>query len=502
MLGRSVLITTAILLFFILRIGLMISLPIFNDESIYLHWGRIFTHHVNEAFFATELDGKPPGTAIFFGILTILPFDPLLTVRFVNILLSLVSAGLLFSLFKKFVSVRFAPLFLFLVATNPFLVLFDTLALQEPSITFLSTLLLAFSISLIQKPTLIAGLAIGAVGALGLWVKPNMQIFFPGVFIALFLTVKAHRGQIPKIIPTFLGMVAAFLFLFLPLRLHPLWQMIEKKTSERAFSFIELFLLPFDIWIDHIKSAIAWCVGYGTLPVFLLSIAGIILCMKKEKYRFLILWTLLPIVITILTGRMLTARYIVYTIPVALMFSTIAIMKLPKYRTAVASIAVAFSLITSLVLSFSPLSFYRFLAISPQTQNDFKQYVSGWPSGYGVKDAMQFLDEEEWRSSTPIILTVRLDSGNPEDAVYLYGERITNAIVLPENDIPHILIQMKPMNVIYPMYFVSRGDQHGFFKPCMTELKKFAKPLDEEYVGVYSIDQACAMSLIDAAMKN
>lgn len=491
---------SALVLFFALRIGFALSLPIFNDESIYLHWGKIFQFHPNEMFFATELDGKPPGTTIFFGILTLLPFDPLYTVRFTNILFSFTTLLLLASILKRYFSKKYATLFIFLYAVNPFLVLFDTLALQEPSLTLLSTLLLSLTLSMMRAPTLLTGIMIGLTAGIGSWIKPNIMIFLPGLLTGLFLAWRTLSTQRKNIIPALFGAIVSFLVIFLPLRCHPLFTMIERKTAERAFSFFEILTLPFGTWISHTVSTFAWFIGYGTIPVILLSLFGIVTSFQMKKYRFFILWFILPILATLLTAKMLTARYIVYGVPILILFSTLGIMKLTRFRSCITICSVGISLVASILLALFPLSYSRFLSFLPRTQSDFAQYVSGWTSGYGIKEALLFLEKKA--AASPIVITVRLDSGNPEDAMYLYGERIKNAIVGPENEIPSVLQQMNLKKTFFPIYFVSRGDQHGLFSSCLTKQATFEKPLDPEYIGVYEIDRACAKNLIEGAIKN
>jgi hypothetical protein len=404
-----------------------------------------------------------------------------------------------FFITKKYFSIKMANLFLILCATNPFLVLFDSLALQEPSLTLLSTILFSLTLSMIQVPALFTGIAIGLTAGVGVWVKPNIVIFLPGLLVGMYRTWVTHHKHMKKIILTICGIFGSFLFLFLPLRFHPLFQIIEKKTAERAFSVPELLSFPIHTWLPHISSSLEWFIGYGTIPVILLSLYGIIQSLQMKKNRFFILWFLLPIMVTLLTAKMLTARYIIYTMPIFIFFTSFGIMKMTRYRIPVTVATLIISITTSTLLMISPLSYYRFLRFFPQTHTDFAQYVSGWPSGYGIKEAILFLEKKAIVS--PIVITVRLDSGNPEDAVYLYGERIRNTIVGPQNDLPAIYDQMKTLGISYPVYFVSRGDQHGLFKSCLEESKKFTKPLDPEYVGVYEIDRMCAERLIEKAVK-
>jgi hypothetical protein len=116
-----------------------------------------------------------------------------------------------------------------------------------------------------------------------------------------------------------------------------------------------------------------------------------------------------------------------------------------------------------------------------------------WPSGWGVKEAVDTLiaESKKYPASSAssqgarMLVFVRLDAGNPEDAIISYMGRAQIPVFFIQqiNEIANI----KELATI-PWYFVSRGDQHGGLDKYLTKVAIFKKPLDSEYVGVYRIN--------------
>ena len=107
-------------LFIFVRVYFALHFPIFNDESTYMRWGQGFLHSPDR-WWAFMLDGKQPGVAILYGASQLLPFDPLISMRFVSIVFSVISF-LCFTLLSKhfknncaefFASPRFCPYLIF-----------------------------------------------------------------------------------------------------------------------------------------------------------------------------------------------------------------------------------------------------------------------------------------------------------------------------------------------------------------------------------------------------
>src|SRR3989338_8278657 len=78
------------LLFLVVRLINLTSVPIFNDESIYLHWGSFYFHSLDSP--QTQMlvvDGKQTGVPLLYGSFQFLPLDPLVAGRLATVLLSI-----------------------------------------------------------------------------------------------------------------------------------------------------------------------------------------------------------------------------------------------------------------------------------------------------------------------------------------------------------------------------------------------------------------------------
>jgi len=114
---------------------------------------------------------------------------------------------------------------------------------------------------------------------------------------------------------------------------------------------------------------------------------------------------------------------------------------------------------------------------------DSFQYVDGWPSGYGVREALDFADRH--RAGKNAFIGVRWDAGNPEDSVLLYASKLpgvtTSFFDKRLDEFPLIVEAMRNR----PMYLITRNNQRGGLDQNLTLLTQFYKPAGEESVEVY-----------------
>jgi hypothetical protein len=119
------------------------------------------------------------------------------------------------------------------------------------------------------------------------------------------------------------------------------------------------------------------------------------------------------------------------------------------------------------------------------TQADMTAYVHGFSSGYGVHEAIAYLKKQAEKG--PITIIIRNDHGNPEDAMVAYFQYQKNSTVMPLND--YIFAQPILQRTKHPVYFVSRGGYYAGFQKYFVDKKIFVKPDDEEFVGVYRMEE-------------
>lgn len=155
-------------------------------------------------------------------------------------------------------------------------------------------------------------------------------------------------------------------------------------------------------------------------------------------------------------------------------------------RTVALVITIFLQAVMTITLIYAPKQFYQVIAPVPVVQHDFGQFVTGWSSGYGVSEAIDYLKQEA--DTTPIIVLVRFDSGNPEDAIRLLlsdNERILVKTVLPNEAVLPQLRWYATAKV--PVFFISRGSQLLSMDAYFREQTRFTKPFGEEFIGVYQL---------------
>lgn len=458
------------------------SMPIFNDEGIYLHWGREFYQGLGKGYpLMVAVDGKQTGVPLVYGLLQFLPIDPLLSVRFFSVAVSLVTFLAILAVYKK-VSEKRPDIFLVLLLTfSPYLLFFDRMALPDGLIAACYTLSVLISLSLFEKPQIIKGLALGAVIALGWWFKSTILIILPPFLILLVWRFRKKDFSSGRLIAAVLAGAMIFLLMVAPIIFHPDYQRMAFPESNRIYSFSEVLRQAPKLFTDKAPLYTAWFADYATPLVFMSFLLGILCPIKKKGYRPLFVFLVVPILAEIFLVKIFSARYIVYVLPLFLLFSYegFSFIKQKSWKYAFLFATLLSSMTVSLLLIFYPGRFYQLMEKFPKGREDLYQYFDGWTSGYGVKEAADWITKDAGERLS--VVFVRDDSGNPEDAMYVFLRR-DNIKVFPINLLGYFARQKDVR-----LYFVSRGVQMGGVEKYARLLKRYDKPFGNEYIGIYNI---------------
>jgi hypothetical protein len=204
---------------------------------------------------------------------------------------------------------------------------------------------------------------------------------------------------------------------------------------------------------------------------------------KKEKtFQIFFLFIFCPVFILIFLARSLTVRYLSMIFPLMGLIAFIPFLKLDKLRRIVLWVVIILNIYTSYALLFRPIEYYKSLSILPFVQSDFSQYVSGFSSGYGVYEAYKYL--ENYSGSERGIVLVRNDSGNPEDAIYIFARFNNNLVILP---VEYLNLVRQTTGNGHKYYYISRGPQYAGIENELSKLAVFTKPVGDEFVGVYEV---------------
>jgi hypothetical protein len=347
-------------------------------------------------------------------------------------------------------------------------------------VTACFAVLLFLSLSLGDRPNVWKGIAIGVVVALGWWFKSTVLLSVPLVFVTLIVYWKTWWRQWKRVVLGLASGASVGFAMVVPVLFNPNIDYAKTQVIARTLTIPQILAFPWGRWTGNWIAAGSWFVGYGGPVLVAVWLVSLLRFREKRMTLILAAWALIPIVIevtllTSLSGRLLAISVVPLIILIAAWLSYQHNM---LTWCTIGSVALCGAL-----LSISPLTFYQTLKPIPAVQGDFGQYVTSWPSGYGVKEAVDRLIAESRKK--PIVVFVRIDSGNPEDAVISYLQRARVPVFyLPQiNDIAKI----KELALL-PWYFVSRGPQYGGIEKHLTEVVKFKKPLDDEFIGVYKIN--------------
>ncbi|MDP3888519.1 MAG: phospholipid carrier-dependent glycosyltransferase [bacterium] len=478
----------------------LLALPIFNDESIYLHWGQIMTGVPNNAFYSL-FDGKPPFILWLFGFFQNLPIDPLVAGRLVSILFGL---GTLIGIIQLARLIKFSQKAQILVSLlyifNPLMLFFDRLAILDSPISAIFIWVLYCSLSLGRSDlstgrTSLKVIALGLLLALGLWIKgsANLFLFLPFIIPCLTLLFDKNSKKAGK---EFLFYSFSFLLaqlLFIPIRLQPLFQTYSKRESDFLLfplptSFLSLLNSLPSVALakgGHLSLLSLTLIIYVTPLVLLFAVFGFQKLYKKEPKTALLLalWLFLPLAFEISFAKYFLSRYFLFSIIPIFFFTALSLDSLKKFQKPALLLTFILPLALVLALAISPLKTIQTISFNQILKSDMPQYVSGWPSGYGVKETADWLLNKS--KTSPILVITRGDSGNPEDGMFVYLANKPN-IILAQTSQKLTSKDLEPFKNL-PIYFVSRGEQYLDMKNQLVEQKIFPKPEGTEFVGIYQI---------------
>ena len=307
--------------------------------------GRVLNIYSSTAMFGSIHSADPSllyllgrGTSALFGALTVLLLG---------------AAG------KQFFNNRVGLLAAWFLATSFSHVRDSHFAVNDIFVTFLSTLVLFFSLKIYEQGKLkwyvLGGVALG----LGFAAKYTAVFSAISIILAHFLSRDIHirpvsELRLSRLVISFVSTVGAALVA------SPYFLLTPAKVLNDIYT--HLFLagkLGFDGWqIDpsggylfYLKS-LAWGLGYGIL---LLSLLGLVVGILQRSRRALIILSL-PVLLYILMGRqqMYFARFMMPAIPPMLLWSANMLDEAVKYWIVVNKRNVSLAFVT-LVVTLQPL---------------------------------------------------------------------------------------------------------------------------------------------------
>lgn len=389
------------------RLILLGNLPIFTDEALYIRWAQIASQDSNWRFISLT-DGKQP-MYIWFGIFFLrIINDPIIAMRGVSVLCGFASLiGLWLLSYELFKSKKVAFFSSILYVAYPFSTVYDRMALYDSMVGAFAIFAIYFSILLVRKMRIDIAYTLGVILGGGMLTKSSANFSIILLPLTLILLNFKDKKWIRKIIKWgVLALAAALIaeFSYNTLRLSPFFHIIKEKNT--IFIYYP-FSIPIsdniNLFMGNLKGLVGWLFTY--LTPFYLGLIIISLFSKKfiKEKLLLIGYFLLPFIALALFGKVIFPRFIFFMSLYLIPLGALGLSNLTDFlnRFFAERKIKSYSLISTLVLLFFvlypakvSLDFITNPGKAAIADADHVQYISGWPSGGGVKESIEFFKEK------------------------------------------------------------------------------------------------------------
>ncbi|MBI2011729.1 glycosyltransferase family 39 protein [Candidatus Daviesbacteria bacterium] len=476
------------LLFLLIRFIFIFNFPPFIDESNYIQAGKISLSQESFRFFATDYWGKEALPIWFFGFGGNLTEDPIIGARLLVLFVSSISFFYLFFLTKKILSIQAAFVATFLYAICPGFIIFNSLAQQDSLLLALNIIILyylfEFKESFRVKDSIIIGILISTL----VWIKATSVIILAltsFTFVFFFLT--HEKFNLRKIYLLIIPFITLILSIIILTKTTDLSLILEQTSKYSSLKDSNLSLIS--LWLKNFLFVTLTLMIYLS-PLVFFSFIFSLNKLKKRNFFILSLWTIVPLIFFILASNEIKARYFIYSLGAFLPIISYSIYNLIKQRKKyyISALGVLLFLETILLI-FNP---YLFFSIFPKNSlvEAERDYAYSWPSGYGVKEALNYF--KDIRPDKPVFLILHDHPSNlPSSYImsYYFNREFENTkLIIASFESKENVGSLKNNIKNESGYFISNSIfVPKALKPNLTLIKKFEKQGSEDFTGVYSL---------------
>lgn len=380
------------------RLTNLTAMPIFTDEAIYIRWAQIGGRDASWRFISLT-DGKQPMfTWALMLMLRLVPGDPLFVGRLTSVfsgLLGMIGMGIAGATIFRRTRIGVIAAFLYLI--SPFTLLYDRMALYDSMVAMFSIWNITLGFWLVRSNALSAALLSGFTLGLGMLNKTSgfLSLYLMPTFALLADFPK--KGWVRKLsVWIVLVLLAAGVsqVVYSILRLSPYFYIVGQKDTTFVYAFSDWITHPWTFFWGNLHGIWDWTKTYGTIPLLIAAAASYFLSFRYTKEKIILLsWYVIPACGLALFGKVLYPRFVLFMVMPLLLLAAFSLDYLLENirRKWIAWVIFALICFQSVWLSFSIVKDIR---TAPIARSDSGQYVNDWPSGWGVKETVQFFKEK------------------------------------------------------------------------------------------------------------
>lgn len=407
------------------------ALPVFADESIYVRWAQVMKAESTLRFLPLS-DGKQP--LFMWAMIPMFKFiaDPLIAGRLLSAtvdVVTVVGVGLLgWLIFRER---KLGVLAGIIWAVIPYSVFFARMALVDSMLAGFVVWGVVFALLAIRHQrfdwAMLAGFSWGfawltkSPALIGLLLLPSL--------VFLELPKKAVGKYLLRSIVLLAVTVAIAFGMYNILRLGPEFHMIALRNKDYVHPFSEIARHPLDPLKPHLIDAFQFYFYLLTPVGLLLAVWGLITGGKQHLKQKLVLlaWCLLPIIAQGAMAKTFTARYLLYTVPFAVVLAAHAIWHIGQHTQkhlltyAVLGLVIISGVYVNWQLLTNP-------ARAPLPRNERAGYLEEWTAGQGIRESAELIKQASLAG--PVLVGSEGFFGTPFDGLQLYLNGIPNVRVI------------------------------------------------------------------------
>jgi hypothetical protein len=386
-----------VLLYLATRLGALTTLPIFFDETGHIRWSMLIAQ--GEKLDRPWQYGK--GLPIFANAL-VFPWaqdEYLWASRAVTVAFGLATLLGTIVLARRLGGARAGLVAGALYVASPFALFYDRLVLTDPALATFAVLVTLFSLRVAEEERIRDGVMLGLCLTLGVLSKAL------GVLL-LFAPLGAALVVAPRSLRRPWALLAAYA-IALAVTVYPLLRFFQVTSTVRvavagSVGYAERFLA-------NVPEGSSWLWTYWTPPVVALAASGLAVAVARRSTPVLFAGAMvvLPFCAFAVVSELWFPRYLVFLNGPFLAVAAFGVnaiadavrARVPRVPAAVVLTAAA--LVPALRLDADILLDPARAALPPLDQ---VQFVTGWPSGYGVRDTVLLARAERARRPEGLIV--------------------------------------------------------------------------------------------------
>ncbi|MBI3379786.1 glycosyltransferase family 39 protein [Candidatus Gottesmanbacteria bacterium] len=482
---------------FFTRIINLLKIPIFTDEAIYIRWAQIGLADPAHRYISLT-DGKQPLLIwLMYPMLKIFS-DPLFAGRFVSVLSGIFTVIGMYFLTRELFGKKEAILASLIYIFSPFTLLYDRLALYDSLLAGFGVWSLYLSVLLVRKNRLDVALLLGITTGLGVLTKSSALFFLFLLPFSLFLFDFKAEDRVKKLFILMGLSLISFVIaqiMYNSLRLSPWFYIIRQKNYSFVLTFSEFLKKPFELFMPNLHGLVPILFTYLTIPILLVIIYGLVrgILTRDKKILYLFFWFVIPYLALAAIGKVIFPRFILFMVIPLFVIASKSILDITskfgknnKLMLITVLFILTYPIYQSVLLIYNPVD--AEIPIS-----DKNQLFNDWPSGYGAKEVINFINEKAMKEK--VVLGTEGTFGlNP--AVYeIYLKSNKNIDIRsywPVGEVPKDLLESSKG---YPTYLVFKETQNIPGNWPLKLIAKYRRGKGDTFLLFYQVESRDKNSL-------